>query len=382
MFNPILFRHQLHKMPELSGFEEKTAKLIADTLRSFGYDPQVKIGGHGIALTLESGIPGPHLLFRADTDALPIDEVATHSHCSNAKGIMHACGHDGHSASLMALAYRLSMSSLQRGKITLIFQPSEENGQGARAMLDDESWSMDKIDYAFGYHNVPGHPLGQVLCRENTFACASAGVSITLKGKTAHAAYPETAVNPTRALRELMLDIERLPQNMPSSFSLATIVHVNMGHPAFGTTPAEAALMATVRSDSNKCFHSLCSDVEEMATRYAERDGLRLNIEWFDKFNAIINHSEANMLLKQACKGLGFDYNDLENPMRWSEDFSEYSRIWPSAFFGLGSGIEHPPLHDSRYDFPDALIDVSCKIFEQIVRDMNGLKTTDFIEAI
>ncbi|CZF82202.1 putative hydrolase YxeP [Grimontia celer] len=382
MFNPILFRHQLHKAPELSGFEENTAKLIADTLRSFGYDPQVNIGGYGIVLTIESGVAGPHLLFRADTDALPIDEAASHTHCSCTQGIMHACGHDGHSASLMALAYRLSMSSLQRGKVTLIFQPSEENGQGARAMLDDQSWSKGKIDYAFGYHNVPGHPLGQILYRENTFACASAGVSITLTGKTAHAAYPETALNPTQALRELMLDIEQLPQKASGSFSLATIVHVSLGQPAFGTTPAEATLMATLRSDSNKCFEALCCEVENIAGRYAERDRLDITIEWFDKFNATINHSEANMLLKQASKELGFDYNVLDKPMRWSEDFSEYSRTWPSAFFGLGSGVEHPPLHDPHYDFPDALIDVSSKIFEQIIRDMNGLKAQDFIQAI
>lgn len=382
MFNPILFRHQLHKMPELSGFEDKTGKLIADTLRSFGYNPQVNIGGHGIVLHLDSSQPGPHLLFRADTDALPIHEVALHSHCSGNAGVMHACGHDGHSASLMALAYRLSKSDIQRGKITLIFQPSEENGQGARAMLDDESWDKGKVDYAFGYHNVPGHPLGQILCRENTFACASAGVSIILKGKTAHAAYPETAVNPTPALKALMNDIEKLPTAFPSSFALATIVHVNLGQPAFGTTPAQATVMATLRSDSNKCFESLCYQVESMARHYSERDGLELNIEWFDKFNAIINHSEANMLLKQACKDLGFVHNDLDVPMRWSEDFSEYSRTWPSAFFGLGSGVEHPPLHDPQYDFPDALIDVSSKIFEQIIRDMNGLKSQDFIHAM
>nr|WP_269808726.1 M20/M25/M40 family metallo-hydrolase [Enterovibrio nigricans] len=111
-----------------------------------------------------------------------------------------------------------------------------------------------------------------------------------------------------------------------------------------------------------------------MAHFYAERDGLDLQIEWFDQFSATINHSEANMLLRQACKDLKFDFVNLEAPIRWSEDFSEYSKVWPSAFFGLGSGSEHPPLHDPHYDFPDALIDVSSKIFEQIIRDMNGLK--------
>lgn len=373
MFNPILFRHQLHKMPELSGLECNTEDVIAKTLRDFGYTPLTGIGGHGIVVDIDSVEPGPNLLFRADIDALPIQEVASHSHCSGKDGIMHACGHDGHTASLMALAHRLSNSQLQRGRVTLLFQPSEENGLGARAMLDDNQWSPGQIDYAFGYHNVPGFPLGQVLCRENTFSCASAGVAIKLEGKTAHAAYPETAVNPTSAIAELIQSIEALPASIPNSFTLATVVHVNLGQPAFGTTPATGMMMATLRSDRNKCFDLVCKEVEKQARHIAERDGLEVAIEWFDRFNATINHSEANMLLRQACKDLGFDHTDLDLPMRWSEDFAEYSRTWPSAFFGLGSGAAHPPLHDPQYDFPDALIDVSSKIFEQIIRNMNGL---------
>ncbi|WP_232312714.1 M20/M25/M40 family metallo-hydrolase [Enterovibrio coralii] len=241
-------------------------------------------------------------------------------------------------------------------------------------MMKDESWRKTPFDYAFGYHNVPGYPLGQILCRNNTFACASTGVAIRFTGKTAHAAYPETAINPTAAIRELMHDIEALPQAITQGFTLATIVHVNLGKPAFGTTPETGELLVTLRSDSNKCFSALCEQVKQLAAFYAERDGLTLDLEWIDRFNATINHSEANMLLRQACKDLGFDFIDLPDPIRWSEDFSEYSKVWPSAFFGLGSGSEHPPLHDPHYDFPDALIDVSSKIFEQIIRDMNGLK--------
>ncbi|MCC4799449.1 hydrolase [Enterovibrio norvegicus] len=373
MFNPILFRHKLHRSPELSGSEKRTHELLVKTLRTFGYSPIEDVGGHGVVVKIDSGLPGPHLLFRADTDALPINEIAVHQHSSEHDGIMHACGHDGHSASLMALAYRLSLFTLQRGTVTMIFQPSEENGQGALAMLSDKKWDKGKIDYAFGYHNVPGYPLGQILCRENTFACASTGVSITFKGKTAHAAYPESAINPTFAIRELMQDIDVLPITL-GGLTMATLVHVNLGQPAFGTTPESGQLMVTLRSDSNKCFQQLCEGLEEKAKAYADRDGLMLDIDWDDNFNATINHSEANMLLKQACKDIGFHFADLNEPMRWSEDFSAYSAQWPSAFFGLGSGTEHPPLHDPHYDFPDTLIDISSKIFEQIIRDMNGLR--------
>ncbi len=182
------------------------------------------------------------------------------------------------------------------------------------------------------------------------------------------------------ALSDLIRDIEQLPKRFPNSFVLATIVHINLGSPNFGTTPEKAELMVTLRSDSNKCFDALCQEVEHLAARRADENELSFSIRWVDRFKATINHSEANLLLRQSCKELGFDFAVLEKPMRWSEDFSEYARLWPSAFFGIGSGLEHPPLHDKHYDFPDTLIDISSKIFEQIVRDMNGLRELDPVE--
>ncbi|WP_232312713.1 M20/M25/M40 family metallo-hydrolase [Enterovibrio coralii] len=133
MFNPILFRHRLHKQPELSGYEKNTSDVIVQTLTSFGLKPISGVGGYGVVVVIKSTEDGPNLLFRADTDALPIHEVPCHEHGSEIHGVMHACGHDGHAASLMALAYKLSQTKLQRGSVTLIFQPSEENGQGALA---------------------------------------------------------------------------------------------------------------------------------------------------------------------------------------------------------------------------------------------------------
>lgn len=374
MFNPILFRHQLHRAPELSGCEVNTQSLIASTLESFGFSPITNVGGCGVIVDISAEQDGPHLLFRADTDALPIQEVACHSHASENTGVMHACGHDGHSASLMAFAHKLSQNELLRGRVTLVFQPSEENGCGAAALLADPRWEPGKVDYAFGYHNIPGFPLGQIVSRENTFSCASTGVVIRLTGTTAHAAYPETALNPTRALCALIQAIEQLPAQFPQSFVLTTVVHANLGKPAFGTTPGEGVLMVTLRSDSNKCFDALCEKVEGLAIHHAAMDNLDVSLEWDDRFNATINHSEANMLLHHSCKTLGFDVAMLEQPMRWSEDFAEYAKRWPAAFFGIGSGEEHPPLHDQHYDFPDALIDISSKVFAQIVKDMNGLR--------
>lgn len=295
MFNPILFRHQLHRAPELSGCEVNTQSLIASTLESFGFSPITNVGGCGVIVDISAEQDGPHLLFRADTDALPIQEVACHSHASENTGVMHACGHDGHSASLMAFAHKLSQNELLRGRVTLVFQPSEENGCGAAALLADPRWEPGKVDYAFGYHNIPGFPLGQIVSRENTFSCASTGVVIRLTGTTAHAAYPETALNPTRALCALIQAIEQLPAQFPQSFVLTTVVHANLGKPAFGTTPGEGVLMVTLRSDSNKCFDALCEKVEGLAIHHAAMDNLDVSLEWDDRL------TQPSTTVKRTC---------------------------------------------------------------------------------
>ncbi|MFD2178958.1 amidohydrolase [Veronia pacifica] len=374
-FNPILFRHQLHRHPEISGRENWTSNYIANTLRQLGYKPVTGIGGYGVVVKIDSDCDGPNLLFRADIDALPIDELSQHDHVSECQGVMHACGHDGHAASLVCLASRLRENNLQRGSVHLVFQPSEENGRGAEAMLQDNNWQFDEIDYCFGYHNIPGYPIGQILTRDNTFSFASTGIIIKFEGTEAHAAYPEQGVDPTPALIELIQRTSLIVESNATSHFLVTIIHVHAGQPAFGTTPKDGTLMLTARSNSNKLFDKKCAEIKSIAKEIANKFQLLYSLTLVDNFKAIVNHSEANLILLQACKELGFDSERLTEPMRWSEDFSHFSSRWPSAFFGIGSGNEHPTLHDPTYDFPDTLIDISSKVFEKIIRNMNGLKT-------
>lgn len=374
-FNPILFRHQLHRNPELSGNEIKTAFTIKQHLLNMGYRISLSTNrGTGIVVEIDSGNLGPCLLIRADTDALPIREVSCHSHTSQSQGVMHACGHDGHSASLMSLAYRLSHFTLQRGKVFLVFQPSEETGKGAAELLSDPFWSEQTIHYCFAYHNIPGYPLGQILLRENTFSCASAGFHCFLEGEETHAAYPEQGISPADAAIKLAQGLSTLLPETESRFWLTTLTHLNIGSPVFGSSPKRADVRGTLRSESNRTFERLQHAAALLAASLMEQHRLHGGVEWIEPFRATINHSEANLLLRQACKDLEFDAMNLPQPMRWSEDFAEFCARWPGALFGIGSGIDHPPLHSSNYDFPDALIDVSSKLFEQIIRNMNGLK--------
>ncbi|RXJ72243.1 hydrolase [Veronia nyctiphanis] len=372
-FNPILFRHQLHRHPEVSGKENWTANYIANTLRQLGYKPVTGIGGYGIVVSIKGPSPGPNLLFRADIDALPIPERSTHDHISENKGIMHACGHDGHAASLMSLAHQLRQQQLQRGSVHMIFQPAEENGTGARAMLKDDKWKQVDIDYCFGYHNIPGYPIGQILTRTNTFSYASTGMIVEYEGSEAHAAYPEDGNDPTQPMMKFIEATKSFESAEKSKFFI-TLVHLHIGKPAFATTPGKSKVMVTIRSNSNKVFRQKCTKIEQLARKIAQENNLSAVVQWKDKFRAIVNHREANLILSQACKELGFDTENLPEAMRWSEDFSHFSDKWPAAFFGIGSGSQHTALQEPDYDFPDTLIDISSKVFEKIIRNLNGLK--------
>ncbi len=154
-FDPVQFRQHLHQYPELSNRESITAETITTQLTAFGLRPVTEIGGYGIVVEFDSGQAGDTTLFRADFDALPITEIAEHNHSSKHTGVMHACGHDGHCTSLLMLAQQLTHTPPQKGRIILLFQPAEENGTGAQAMLEHPWFQQQKVDQVFAFHNLP-----------------------------------------------------------------------------------------------------------------------------------------------------------------------------------------------------------------------------------
>ena len=191
-------RQRIHRQPELSFEEEQTASLVAQTLKDFGYEPQTGIAGTGVVAILDSGQPGKTVALRADMDALPIQEDSDLTYRSINQGKMHACGHDGHVATLLTAAYALQQcrNKLTKGHIKLIFQPAEEGHGGAQAMIDAGVLEAPKVDAIFGYHNMPQLPVGLVASRTG---CIFAGVdffSIHIQGKGGHGAMPEKTIDP------------------------------------------------------------------------------------------------------------------------------------------------------------------------------------------
>ena len=246
----VAFRHALHKNPELSGKEVATAAIILQKIKELGANKIVaNLGGHGIAAIFDSGVPGPCVLFRAELDALPIVETSGVPWASNVHGVAHLCGHDGHMTMLLALGKLLSRKKPKKGRVVLMFQPAEEDGSGARAVLADPKFATLAPDWAFAIHNEPGLPFGYVGIKEGVINCASRGLAIRLSGRTSHAAEPELANSPITILPEVLKTLDALGRGGPvgDGFRLSTITHVEVGEKTFGITPGEATIYVTIR---------------------------------------------------------------------------------------------------------------------------------------
>ncbi|MCW8906868.1 MAG: amidohydrolase, partial [Sedimenticola sp.] len=228
-------RHELHRHPELSGRESTTAQRVTGFFRNLQPDRMLQgLGGEGLAFVFACQAPGPRVLLRCDMDALPIQESEPLPHRSRRPGVSHKCGHDGHMAIMAAVGEALARRRPARGEVVLLYQPAEETGQGARAVLDDPRFESVNPDLCFALHNIPGYPLGQVLVRDGAFSCASRGMAIKLSGKTAHAAQPETGRSPAAAMCRIIEQLSNLPPELlpPHELAFATVVGSRLGEKA------------------------------------------------------------------------------------------------------------------------------------------------------
>lgn len=371
----IAFRHDLHRYPELSAAETGTAGRVAAVLSGAGADRVVTgLGGHGIAGVFDGAAPGPTVLFRCELDALPIRETASHDHASTHPGVAHLCGHDGHMAILAGLAQLLGRERPQSGRVVLLFQPAEETGAGAAAVLADPAFAGLMPDHAFALHNRPGLPLGHVGLAEGPVACASRGMDLRLSGKEAHASDPASGVSPMNALARLMPALTGLSQGAleDPDFTLVTVAHAQMGAPVFGVAPGEARLLATLRTRVDDGMAALCDAAERLARDAAGTEGIALDIRYADVFRHCDNHPEAVAILRTSLDALGMVHDTRGCPMRASEDFGLFADHAKTAMLYLGSGEHHPALHNPDYDFPDALISPAVRLFHRVARDILG----------
>jgi len=363
------WRRHLHRHPEISNEEEKTASEVASFLSRTQPDEVVTgLGGHGVAVIYDSGREGPTVMFRSELDALPIHELSGVPHASLVAGKSHMCGHDGHTAILAALGRQFGRMRPASGRVVLLFQPAEETGDGAAGVVADPRFGLIAPDFAFSLHNLPGVPLGEVRLRSGVVNCASRGMRIVLEGKTAHSSMPETGISPAAAICELMPALPRLGRAAfdDDAFRMVTVTHASMGEAVFGIAPGRAEVWATLRTRRDDNMADLCAAAEEMVERVAAAHGLVRSIGYHEIFLASVNDPDAVALLRQALDEEGVRHSEDALPMRGSEDFGLFGRGAKSAMFFLGAGERHPSLHNPDYDFPDDLIPIGARVFMRV----------------
>ena len=363
----LALRHTLHAHPELPDLEAQTAATIAQFCRNAAPNAQIfeKIGGHGVLVRFEGAQSGHHIMLRCELDALPITETSQRPYASQNPHTAHSCGHDGHIAILCGAALYLSAHPPQRGSVTLLFQPAEETGAGACRMASELCTMGFSFDYAFALHNLPGAPLGEVIWYPEVYAAASHGLEVEYIGKTAHASEPHNAVTPTFAVIETIsswMELLKTP-GLFNDFVLITIIHVEIGEEAYGTTPGHGFLRATFRGhrqdDLDKLHRMAISQMERIAAEHGIKTSWRL----LDVFPATENHSEANKVIHSVACEQRLTLRQASAPLAGSDDFAFFTANTKASFFDLGAGVDQATLHDSGYDFPDALIPIGVDMW-------------------
>lgn len=369
----IALRHTLHKYPEVSNKEFETAKRISNFIKAFNPDHILDLGTTGKAFVFDGKESGKTLIFRAELDALPIHENSKVNHSSVNHNVSHSCGHDGHMAIVAGLAYLIAEKRPQKGKVVLLFQAAEEVGQGAKDVINDPNFKDIEPDYIFALHNIPGIESNKILLKKDTFAAASKGMTVELKGKTSHAAEPNEGVSPTNAISRIInaLQVLNIKKYLFKEFVLITIIHVSVGERSFGTTPGFAEILITLRAFDNNDMDNLTKETAEIILNIASDEELEHFITYSEVFPSIINDNMCVSLIEGAARDNDYAFTYLNSPFKWSEDFGFYSEKYKSGFFGLGSGKNQPTLHSSNYDFPDRLIETGINMFFNMYKKIN-----------
>lgn len=364
------FRREMHRYPELSGGEKETVRRIQMFIHKFNPENVYpEIGGKSIAFAFSSGNFEQTVMFRADMDALPIEEELSLPHQSVIKGISHKCGHDGHTAILLGLASYLHHHPPKKVRVILLFQAEEETGTGAEKVVSHEIYQKLKPDFVFGLHNLPGFPKKSIILKDSTFAAASVGMILRFKGRSTHAGQPEKGINPSQCIADLVSYINsEVSRYRLNDFHLVTIIHISLGEVAFGTSPGEGSLMLTLRAFRDEDLKTLKERISKKAGEHSKKHRLTSVIRFTEAFPATVNHSREVKLLEGCAHELNLEVVKPDEAFRWSEDFGHYLHNSHGAFFGLGAGLNLPDLHNPDYDFPDDIMETGINMFSCILR--------------
>ena len=366
----INIRHQLHAMPEIGLSEFKTSEFIAQHLQKWGFEVTRGMAQTGIIGTLRRGNSNRSVGFRADFDALPILEETGLSYASQHKGVMHACGHDGHTAMLLGAAYALSQDPDFNGAVHLIFQPAEENFGGGKMMVEEGLFDRFPCEQVFAIHNMPGLATGMFSAKSGAMAASIDVLTMTVKGSGGHGAMPELTVDPVVVASSIVMALQTLVSRniSPHQPAVVTVGSFRSGS-ANNIIPDTAVLELSMRATDPSVRVALRERVEEIARFQAKSYQADVQFDWSVGYPATINNKQAYELARDvAIAGFGTEsFEELDVPMMGSEDFSFLLEAVPGAYIFLGNG-DSSGLHTSRYDFNDEILERGAGFFHLLAK--------------
>ena len=353
------FRRDLHRHPE-TGFDlPRTAALIADTLEAAGLQVARGVGGSGVVATLARGPDDTALAFRADMDALPITEVTNLPHASTHPGRFHGCGHDGHSAMLVGAALALARDPDLTRTIHFIFQPDEENGRGAQAMLDDGLFDRFPASAIFGLHNLPGMPLGHFATRPGPFCAFEDNFEIRLSGRGGHSSMPEAGRDPLVLGAALVMELQTIvARNIAPGDHAVVSVTEFLTDGARNVLPSTVTLRGDCRGFRAEVSGTIRTRMTAIAEGLAAAHDAGVEVEYTTSFPPLVNDAAAVARAAGAASRAG-DVDAGHDRVGFSEDFAAFLAHRPGAFILIGNGTEGAhamPLHHPGYDFNDAAL--------------------------
>ncbi len=372
------WRRDLHAHPELGFEEQRTADFVARKLREFGIQVHTGIGGTGVVGVLRVGNETGAIGLRADMDALPILEENTFDHRSRHDGVMHACGHDGHTTMLLGAAKYLAETHDFRGQVNFIFQPAEEGIGGARAMIDDGLFKDFPCDAIYAMHNAPGMPVGNFGVKAGVVAAAGAFFDIDLKGRGAHGAHPDHGVDPIVVGAQLVTALQSVvARNVrPATPAVLSVTQFHGGD-AYNVIPGAVRLSGTVRTFATGVMDAIRERMEELAHGTAAAFGAEAAVDFRVIFHPVVNDAKAAETAAGVCAELVGEAQvrrDLP-PGTGSEDFSFMLEEVPGCYLliGNGDGDQVRPVHNPGYDFNDDALTLGASFFARVVeRELGG----------
>ena len=362
-------RHQFHQYPELGFQETKTKTKIAKFLRAKGLEV---IEGVGVIGVLKSGSGSKTIGLRADMDALPIQETSKHAYSSMHPGVMHACGHDGHTTMLLGAAEELANSLDFDGTVIFIFQPNEENGLGAKAMLNEGILSSFPISEIFALHNLPGTETGRIITRKGLICSSESLFEISLKGQGGHASMPHVGRDTISIGSEIIQSLQNIISKKlaPGSGSVLSVTEFTSDG-ARNVLPGNSLIKGDVRSRNKEDRLEIKRLMIRIVEGISDAHEITGEVSFETEFVETINSSDQTETVIAIAEELGLSLDGNCEPMSFSEDFAHFANFVPGCFFLLGNGqtgCVSSPLHSSSYDFNDELLPIGIKIWSRLVR--------------